>query len=218
MKICPKCGIEYDNDKGDCPLCDKEKQEKPSNTNFSMIFFWELYSLFSLTAFLIILVIDLAYTAGLDWSRIPLVSISYSWISIFLIKKMRHKTIYFLILEFTATLITLGLLDSFIPGKPWFFGLAFPVLVAFTLIFNLTYLAVKKFKISLLSTTAAFIASVAIFLLSLELLLHNYYNEILRVSWSLIAFVCLLPLLVFFLYLDKLYKTRRNDFKKYFHF
>ncbi len=220
MKTCPNCGIRFENKDGRCPLCERDggEIELRKAVAFTKVFYWRLYSIFSLVAFMIILVIDLVYTSGLSWSKIPLISILYIWITLFLNLKIRLKSFTPIFLQAAATIIMLAFMDRFTPGKPWFIELALPVLIGLGVLLNLSLLVGKFTHPSLLQTTAINIIIAGIFLILLELLIKNYKQETSGISWSLIAFVCLLPLSLFFIYFDKKIKKNGEELKKYFHF
>ncbi|MCF7920530.1 MAG: DUF6320 domain-containing protein [Candidatus Cloacimonetes bacterium] len=219
MKTCPLCGIRFENQEGKCPLCEQETAETEirNKAAFTREFYWRLYSIFSLAAFLIILVIDFVYTPGLSWSKIPLLAISYLWITLFLLMKIGLKSFTPQLLEGVVTVIMMALLDGFTAGKPWFIDLALPVMIAAGALFSLTLLVCRMAHLRLLQTTALNVFMAGIFLILLELLLKHHQQGTFSLSWSLIAFVCLLPLSIFFIYFDNKIKKSGKELKKYFH-
>ena len=58
---------------------------------------------------------------------------------------------------------------------------------------------------------------VALFVLSLELLLHNYQGHSPSVSWSLITSAAAIPFVLFLLSLEKKLKRGGSNLEKYFH-
>ncbi|MCF7911479.1 MAG: DUF6320 domain-containing protein [Candidatus Cloacimonetes bacterium] len=220
MQTCPKCGIRFEDKDGKCPLCEKDGSEIElrKTAAFTREFYWRLYWIITMVALLIILVIDLVYSPGLSWSIIPFISVLYIWLSLFLIIKIKLRSFILILMEWLATVILLAILDTFIPGRPWFMGFAFPAMVTLYILFNLTLIIFKLTHLTILLRTALNVIIAGIYLISLELLLDNYKHEIIALSWSLIAFVCILPLSFFLIYLDKKIKRSGAELKKYFHF
>jgi hypothetical protein len=220
MKTCPNCGVLYDTKDGKCPLCQKESVIIDLNRKmaFTKAFYWRIYSIFSLAAFLIILVIDLVYNPGLTWSKIPLISICYAWLSLHLILIARLKSFPPVFIETMASFIMLVLLDRFTSGKAWSIYLALPILISLCILLSVSLLVRRFSNFSILQTTAFNVFLAGFFLIILEVLLKNYKMEALSLSWSLIAFAGLLPLCIFFYYFDKKIKKRGEELKKYFHF
>ena len=220
MKTCPKCGIRYENQDGKCPLCEKDGSEIElrKTAAFTKEFYWRLYLILTMVALLIILVIDLVYSPGLSWSIIPFISVLYIWLSLFLIIKIKLRSFILIFLQWLATIILLALLDTFIPGRPWFMGFALPAMITIYILFNLALIIFKITHLTILLRTALNVIIAGICLIFLELLLNNYKHEIIALSWSLIAFVCILPLSFFLIYLDKKIKRSGEELKKYFHF
>ena len=220
MKTCPKCGIRFENDDGKCPLCEKDggEIELRKTAAFTKEFYWRLYLIISSVALLIILVIDLVYSPGLSWSIIPLISIIYIWLTLHLIIKMRLRSFLLIFLQWLATIILLLFLDRFIPGRTWFMGFALPAMITLYILFNLTLIIFKITHLTILLRTALNVIIAGIYLILLELLLNNYKQSTITLSWSLIAFVCILPLSFFLIYLDNKIKRSGEELKKYFHF
>jgi Family of unknown function (DUF6320) len=220
MKTCPKCGIRFEDTNGKCPLCEKDGSEIElrKTAAFTKEFNWRLYLILTAVALLIILVIDLVYSSGLSWSIIPIIGVLYIWLSLFLIIKINLRSFILIFLEWLATIILLSLLDKFIPGRPWFMGFALPAMITLYILFNLTLIIFKITHLTILLRTALNVIIAGMYLISLELLLDNYKHETIALSWSLIAFVCILPLSFFLIYLDKKIKRSGEELKKYFHF
>ena len=220
MKTCPKCGIRYENEDGKCPLCEKDggEIELRKTAAFTKEFYWRLYLIISSVALLIILVIDLVYSPGLSWSIIPFISVLYIWISLFLNIKIKLRSFILVFLEWLATIILLALLDTLIPGRPWFMGFALPAMITLYMLFNLTLIIFRITHLTILLRTALNVIIAGLYLISLELLLNNYKHETIALNWSLIAFACILPLSFFLIYLDNKIKRSGEELKKYFHF
>lgn len=220
MKTCPICGVRFEDTNGKCPLCEKDgtEIELRKTAAFTREFYWRLYWIITVVALLIILVIDLVYSPGLSWSIIPVISILYIWLSLFLFIKIKLRSFILIFMQWLITVILLFILDKFIPGRPWFMGFALPAMITLYILFNLTLIIFKTTHLTILLRTALNVIIAGIYLISLELLLNNYKHEIIALRWSLIAFVCILPLSLFLIYLDKKIKRSGEELKKYFHF
>ena len=55
------------------------------------------------------------------------------------------------------------------------------------------------------------------FVVGLELLLNRYLENRWFVSWSLVAFVCMLPLVLLLLYLRRWLRARQGEIRKLLH-
>ncbi|MCF7793357.1 MAG: DUF6320 domain-containing protein [Candidatus Cloacimonetes bacterium] len=230
MPICKNCGVEIESTKKKCPLCQatlgekvivhEEKHAVTPITKKQKIhspFLMELFSFFSAAGAIVVAAVDFAYGADLTWSRIPLSSIIFCWLFVFLIHHLIKKPYLLVVLETINFLIFLWFLDRFIPVYSWFFSLALPIIVVVGILFLLVILWIRSFKLSTFLSLSVGTLAVGIFLLCLEVILNKFHQENLMVSWSLVAFACILPVSGFFIYFQLRINKKDSELKKYFH-
>ncbi|HHE37293.1 MAG TPA: hypothetical protein ENL20_01810 [Candidatus Cloacimonetes bacterium] len=232
MPICKKCGVEIEEGLKFCPLCKtplgeftepaetEEIQSRkliPEISRKSRSWLWELVTFLSFAGFIVIFAVDFAYGTNITWSRFPLVSIIFVWLSFTFIFRLKTRTYLQIILETLVLLILLWVLDLFIMAKPWFFRLALPIVLCLSFLTILNTFFFRKTRVSVFGILASSMISVGIFLLFLDFILHNYMEGKLLLSWSIVAFACIIPLVVFLLYFRKRLKKKGIDLQKFFH-
>jgi hypothetical protein len=228
MPVCRNCGVEIDLGLKVCPLCgeaveknaitDPGKQPQPQKDKPEKRYPWflELFSFFAFAAFIIVFAVDFAYGANLTWSRIPMVSIFFSWLFAFLLHHLRLKPYLLVTLETINFLFFLWALDLFISSHSWFLPLALPLILILGILFLLVIVSIRTFKLSTLSAIAVGTFTVGIFLLCLEIII-NLYMDNFFISWSIVAFACIIPVSGLFLYLQVKNRKKGSDLKKIFH-
>lgn len=230
MPICKNCGVEIEAAHSFCPLCgapignkaikqEEEVMVKPSFEKPAVLhpWFFELFSFFLLASAIIVFAVDFAYGISLTWSRIPLISIAFSWLFVFIIHKFKKRPYLLVTLGMIVFFIFLWLLDRFIPAYSWFFYLAFPIILAIGILFLLVILWVRSFNLSSLSALSVGTLAIGIFLICLEVILNRFSHNKIFISWSVVAFACILPVSGLFLYLQFRINKKGSDLKKYFH-
>jgi len=228
MPLCRNCGVEIDVGLKVCPLCG-EPVEKNANTEPGKQplpqkdkpekrypWFLELFSFFAFAAFIIVFAVDFAYGANLTWSRIPMVSILFSWLFAFLLYHLRLKPYLLVAVETINFLLFLWALDLLISSHSWFLPLAFPLILVLGILFLLVIVSIRTFKLSTLSAIAVGTFALGIFLLCLEIIINFYRNEFF-LSWSIVAFACIIPVSGLFLYLQIMKRKKGSNLKKIFH-
>jgi Family of unknown function (DUF6320) len=230
MPICKNCGVEIENKDITCPLCQTPQNDKiieqvgkrPEVLEINKQvkthpWFLELLSFFLAAGAIIVAAVDFAYGANLTWSRIPLISIFFTWLFVFLIHHLIKKPYLLVILETINFLVYICLLNRFVPVYDWFSKLALPIILVIGILFLLVILWIRSFKLSTLFSLSVGTFATGIFLLCLEVILNKFHQQNLMVSWSLVAFACILPVSGFLVYFQfRIYK-KGSDLKKYFH-
>jgi hypothetical protein len=230
MPICKKCGVEIEATYSSCPLCGapignntiKQEEKIPTKPQLkepaiSHPWFLELFSFFSLASAIIVFAVDFAYSANLTWSRIPLISIIFTWLFVFFIHHFKKKPYLLVTLEMIDFFLFLWLLDILIPAFFLFFKLAFPIILVVGILFLLVILWVRSFKLSTLTALSAGTFAIGIFLVCLEVILNRFKNNTIFISWSIVAFACILLVSGLFLYLQFRINKKGSNLKKYFH-
>jgi len=232
MPICKNCGVELKDGTKICPLCgmslngsspqkgtlDLKSSEKeiPGSPNLSH-WIWELFTFLMIAGFIVVFMVDFAFGMSISWSKIPLVSIAYLWLTVTLAVKIEKKIYLLIMIEFLILLIFLWLLEMFIAGSSWFHEFALPFLILSGIILELTLVIVYGLKLKSLTILSICFISLGIFLLGLEAVLNRFLQNRIFVSWSLVACACLIPISGFILYLKSQLKKRGKELEKYFH-
>jgi len=228
MPVCENCGVEIEDIYDICPLCGiprdntevkvVQKQPKPVRKQKKTNYLWllELLSFFSLAGIMVVLAVDLAYGINLSWSYIPLVSIIFTWVFFLILFYFSRKPYKLVTIEVINTLIFLQLLDFFTPKHTWFLKLALPLILILGIIILLVILWIRTFKLKVLPAISVATFAIGVFLIFLDLILH-LFHDLFTISWSLVAFACLLPFSGFLLYLQYRLKKKGSDLPKILH-
>ncbi|HPR16749.1 MAG TPA: DUF6320 domain-containing protein [Candidatus Cloacimonadota bacterium] len=229
MPICKKCGVEIDAAAERCPLCGTSQnaeswdltpnpvneavEEKVTSTH---PWFLELFTFFAIAGFIIVFAVDFAYGANLTWSRLPLISIVFTWLFAFFIVHLKKKPYLLVSLETLDLIVFLWLMDRCLPAYSWFYNLALPVILVAGILFLLVILWIRSFRLSIFRALSVGTLSVGVFLLCLEFILNRFHGLPVFISWSLVAFACILLVSALFLYLERKFNKNNLHWKKYF--
>jgi len=181
------------------------------------LLFHEVVGFIALAGAVVVLATDLAYGMNISWSRIPLASIGYAWLSIFLIPRLT-RTPYLLVAAESILLAGyLFALDSFTRGPSWFWGIAFPLVVSLTVLVVLGIAVIRVFKLSVLGGLAVALVQLGLATLCIEGILQLYLHDSLSFSWSMVTAAAVIPLISFLVSFDRRLKRQGSNLKKHFH-
>ena len=243
MPICKQCGVEVESDYTQCPLCgeviDKGEQDHPvdqqnrasasgteSETTTAAIeahdakmrfLFHEVFGFIALAGAVVVGATDFAYGMDLSWSRIPLISIGYLWLMVFMIPRLKRVPYLLVAGEVLLLEVYLYALNLFTGGPDWYWGIAFPIVAAFGLLILLSVLTIRIFKLSVLGGLAVGFIAAGLFTLCIEGVLNLYFHGRLGFSWSIITAASVIPLIVFMVSFEKRLKKRGSNLEKHFH-
>ena len=232
MRRCEHCGVEIEEELAYCPLC-RESLEPTADTSdtaraathpaesISQVnakrWLWEILSLFALAGAAVVFTTDFAYGMAVSWSRYPLVSIGFLWLSATIVIVLRRHGFLLLLCETAALILFLFLLDLFTLGRPWFLMLALPVTLLASILLGATAAFARKLRLPLHFALAIGMVSIGVFLLALETILNQYLKDLPFVSWSLVAFGCILPLALLVFYFQSRLKGHHFGTRKILH-
>ena len=214
-RICGECGIRYEDDQEECPLCARRTPLPPTGTSEYGNRGKHLREVATFSAFsagLIAFITDYAYSETLTWARIPLLSLAYAWLTVLLVSlswRSRYLTV-------AASALTTGLYLFFLSGltsggNGWFSAIALPV-VTFAALISILVTAVNGlFNLSFMGRLSSIIAGIALFTVFIDLTVTP------GVTWSLITASGAVPLIVFLAGLEKRLKRKGSSLEKYFH-
>ncbi|HOP27385.1 MAG TPA: DUF6320 domain-containing protein [Candidatus Sabulitectum sp.] len=214
-RICGECGIRYEDHQAECPLCVRRKPEPPSGKGSRSNVGKHLREMVTFSAFsagLIAFITDYAYSGTLTWSRIPLLSLAYAWVTVYLVSltwRSRYLTV-------AASALSTGLFLHFLSdltsgGDGWFHAIALPMVTSAALISLLVTAINGLFNLSFMGRLLSAMAGIALFTVFIDLTVTP------GVTWSLITASGTVPLIVFLAGLEKRLRRKGSSLEKYFH-
>lgn len=232
MNLCHHCGVEVETDVRHCPLCraplrpdidggDGEPTpllHSPEEAD-RRIRRWllEVISLLAMTGAVVVFAADFISGMSLTWARYPLASIAFLWLSAVWLTLWSCRVWLYLPAEIVTTGLYLYVLDRLTPGLAWFVPLALPVTLLTGVVLALSLAIIRRLRLSPFTTIATAVLAAGVFAVGLELLLNRYLDQRWFVSWSAVALVCTLPLVLLLLYLRKWFRLRRAEIQKLLH-
>jgi hypothetical protein len=233
MIVCRNCGVQIDEAAASCPLCRAPLQEgepegettppasgaTPAGRSAPLTRrrLWEIWSLFAGTGAAVVLVADFAYSMTVTWARYPLVSIAFLWATASLLLFLRRRRLLLLAAGTAALALFLLALDLLTPGRPWALTLALPLTVLAGALAALVSAVAQAWRARFFAMLAAVLAGAGLFVPGLEAVVNLYSSGEFRLSWSLVVFGCLLPLVGLLLYVQYRLKATRDDIRRIFH-
>ena len=235
MPICRNCGVVIEEGLERCPLClaplgrvseQCEGTSLPTGEARSVVEvskpltplrLWEIVSLFAGTSTVVVFVADFVYSMSITWARYPLVSIIFLWTAGSLLILFRRHRLLLLVTETAALLIFFLALDLLMPTEPWFLYLALPLTVLAAILISGIAVITRGLRHRVFAILAVILLSAGLFLLGLETVLSLYLAGAFRLSWSLLVFGCIVPLVGLLFYIQYRLKGTSNEVKKIFH-
>ncbi len=232
MPICKNCGVEIEEGISICPLCMYPDQQsvnqkehinpKDKNPGYSPLtrqekarLFWELASLFHLSALIVTLLIDFLHNGSLDWSLFVTVSLIASYLiislSVFIIRKL-WIFLPSLLIIIAGLLISIDYLDG---GINWVLS-GLPMAVSFILLLGLVMFFSYSTKDKGFNIIAFSALAIGIYCITVEVFIKLGLGQAVTLSWSVIVAVSLLPFVLILLFFH--YRLKRGtSLRKFFH-
>ncbi len=231
MRTCIKCGVEVELTAARCPLCgtpfedgrptqppgEEKAPEPPVPESRLRRWLWEVISLLSLTAAGIIFAIDLADGFSITWSLYPLSVFAFLWISATSLIFLRGRPVALLPALMAGALAFLLVLSLITPGRPWFLGLALPLVVLVAVVTAATWTVVRKLRVPVLPAIGVVVLACGLATVGTEYVLNRYLELAEIVSWSLVAMACAISLFFALLLIHKRLAQRHADIRRFFH-
>lgn len=232
MIVCKNCGVELESDMQSCPLCARNVDEEPAASTYNEGIqtkerrkeplpqqkkeTWEIVSITILLVMVVTSLLNIILNREISWAQYPLASciVIFMYVTVFAFTntKWEIQLLYVFIISsvliYTLDFLTLGLSWSIYLGIPLLFFVNI-LLIAMRQI----YRRVKRRGINLIAF--AFIAA-ALLCLFTEALIDFYVNGIIRLVWSLIVVGCVLPIVIFLLYMH-FRLNKGTDLQRTFH-
>lgn len=228
-KICPNCGVELDEGIDLCPLCDntnktKEKRSKASYPSDILdmsekkhrIYTWELSGIIAFSAILVTFIVDLVLEKGIDWSLYAITTIAGIWILQTAFTYLFKRPIFLGLIMVVDILAMLVLFDLFEAPVNWFVGLGMPICLSFVLLFTGFLYILKKFTTKGFNIVAFVLILISMLCILIEVFSDLYLTMSVKIGWSAIAAVSLVPISWILLFIH--YRLKKgNDLRSFFH-
>ena len=228
--MCKQCGVELDSGMQVCPLCDtpvnpgKKIEVNPSIQRFNeqnvrpqllKHILWQIACVLLLSGVLATLLINLSIVGHVTWSMYPvticLIALSYAS----LIALWKAKLVVQILTGWIASSAVL-IVVQWSTTEDWPLSLALPILTAVNMVAVLLTLVISNIKKKGLHMLAVLFVAVAVVCLIIDGILSLYFQDQLRLGWSVVVSACLLPVTAAILFMY--FKTKNNrDLQKIFH-
>lgn len=236
MAYCPDCAVELDDGRHHCPLCGAAVQaEQPQpETRFPppaeadeaertpidwprlRTLLAEVIGVLLFSPCVVIGAADVILNGALTWSRYWMLSLWGAWVYGILVLYFLRRPAVFYVGLFLNTMLLLAGLDSFTPGKTWFLPVGLPILGAVALLIGAVDGVCLVTRVSWSNLSAYVLSAVAVFCVTVDLLVRNFVGDAVVPTWSLIVVGSLVPAVVFLLYIH--YRLSKDvDLGKIFH-
>ncbi len=226
MSYCVNCGVELAESERVCPLCHTEvhnprqpfdaKAPRPFPARIDLFeptdnrgFAAAIITLVLALPAIVCLACDLAYTPGSGWSMLVVGAMAMLWV--FIVPALffrRHPILCGVVLDTSAVLGYLYLVERFAARGDWFLRLALPIVVLVNVLFVADYLLSAKCVHGRFRQVALALATAPVLLVGIEITVNFYLMGHFRLAWSLIVSIPCLILALLALVLD-----RRRHFK-----
>lgn len=233
MPLCRECGVQIEDHVAACPLCytpvgaptlqnsARDDQDHPMAPDAGggqvRRVMWEIFSLVLATAAAVVFAADITLSRAITWSVIPLLAVGFLWLTGSAVMLLGKRVQLILLSVTVSLLVLLALLDTVTPGGPWFLSLAFPITVLAGVLSSLMVLVARNVALSTLSMVALALVAAGLLLLTVEAALHWFLTDRVFVSWSLLAFACLLPPVLLLFYVQHRLRGSGPEIRKRFH-
>jgi hypothetical protein len=231
MSVCVNCGVELDDGLKICPLCGKDPVNKGEKENITYNYpsgiillhkkenrkyLWELSGIIAFSGIAVCTIVDLLTSKGLRWSLIADVSISAAWIILTIFLFAYRRTFIITTCVMFTFLAALFFVDLVTTGLEWFFPVGLPITIAAFITAGIIIILYRAVHFKGLNIIAASLIILAGFCIITEMILDEYLNGFVKLRWSLITAISILPVaLIFFFYYYRLKKGNRLD--SFFH-
>jgi uncharacterized membrane protein len=240
MKVCNYCGVELDTEMNFCPLCghksntpvvssrkdsnNKEpKQAQAAAYNFEDLtqrqqrkVVWELAAFILVSISVITLIIDLLISRHVTWSKYTMTIGLVLLIDFSLIIFMQKRLFLLFTGCFASTSLLLFLLDLYNQNIDNGLKLGIPIIFFSCLVVFLLALLIRKSKQKGINIIAYSLFAAGIICMCIEGIITLHTQNQLKLQWSMIVLISVLPVSAILLYIH--YRLKRvTNLKKAFH-
>ncbi len=226
MKKCDRCGILLDEGLVSCPLCDTGEKEEVSPSRPRQVlkvsrreaarYLWELSGIVCVTGIVIILLLNLLFTGGVNWSLYPVTSIAWIWLTLTIIMFMNRWPIAMLALLLANTLGMLVLFNLFSSTINWFVPVAMPVTTSLFILAGVVVWLSSIARYRGFNVLGLALVAVNILCIAIEVFADLHINGVVSIRWSAVVTAAIIPVASVLIFLHyRLRRGRRLD--SFFH-
>lgn len=239
MPYCKRCGVEITSNKDKCPLCGEKLIDSLGNLNFNIeekLFpeekelnekiereykkdvkvIWSIFGLIFSVALFILLVIMIKFPQSKSWIFYPISSIIFFFLFvsfIFFFYKRIFLLFLSIFLDISFYLLFLDLSDR---KLNWFFSLGLPLIFSIFVIFLLFTMIYKKIKNKGWNVLGLIFLFISLICLSIDFIVSFYSFKKIDLIWSPFVLAILVPISLYFFYLQ--YGARKKfNIDRFFH-
>ncbi len=239
MNYCHHCGVELDNNMTDCPLCGlpagQEQAEATESTSNHPPFkdkilseinhltiaqkrklFWEISTIILGSGIIVTLIINIIENGNISWAKYSLVASLFVFANISFFTLWRSRPVLMVLGSFISAGLLLMLLDLLSFNIGWGVRLGIPVVVSIYILLILVWWLISISHQHGFNILAMIFLALGLLLISIEASITHYYQDSIRLSWSIIAAACMIPIsaMLFFVH----YKLKKGtELRRFFH-
>jgi len=207
MSYCVNCGVKLKNHVSSCPLCGTEvispanpanhavkktvpRQRKNQEDSFDKNLWIKLVSIILAVPALLSITINGVFGNTLTWSLYTAASLGIAWVwlvSPFLYQ--RNIAQRWIIIDTIALLGFLYLIEHLSASHGWFFPLALPITLFFTVLLLTLVILIRKKVLRELHIAASLFTAVGLFCVFLNGVIYFYILRVFRLDWSLLVLI-----------------------------
>lgn len=240
MNTCKNCGVELDVEMNFCPLCGLksnqineplrvefkekvpfEKEHDPfgfksltQNQKSKVV--WELITIILVSGIMVSFILNLILNQQITWSKYTITVGIYLFINLTLLSFLQKRLVALLAGSFITTALLLLMIDLFTLKIGWGFKLGIPIIFFIYLIVFLLITAIRHSNQKGVNIIAYFLMATGILGMCIESILDIHLSGILKLQWSVILLVSVMPVSTILLFIH--YRLKRaTDLKRFFH-
>jgi len=240
MNTCNYCGVELDADMNYCPLCGHKsnmpvvpnrkealrkgaKASEPEIYDFDELtplqkgkIFWELSTIILVSGVVVSFIIDLFINKQISWSKYTITIGLVLLANISLIVFVQKHVFLLLFGSFVSTSLLLLLLDLFSQNLGWGLKLGIPIIFFIYILVYFLMITIKKSRKKGINIIAYSLVAAGILCLCVDGIISLHLFDQMRLQWSVIVFVSVLPVSAILLFIHFRLK-RVTDLRRFFH-
>lgn len=242
MTICPRCGVELDENMHECPLCNYSASTEKEQVNAQEAFpdfekskkekilsdfenltrhqkrklFWELSNIILFSGILVTFIINILIAKRITWSKFSITVCLVLFANITLFSFWRHRLLILLGGSFISTSLLFVLLDLYNERIGWGTQLGIPLLFLVYMGILLMTIVVRMTKQHGFNILGCFFVALGIFSFCTDGILSRYLTGRISIQWGLIVLVCVIPIAAILFHIH--YRLNRGvDLRRFFH-
>lgn len=207
MSYCVNCGVALDPTATACPLCQTKvyNPNHPPATDIPTPYptvkgvsepvkrreFTILMSIILLTSSAVCILLNIFTLPYGQWSLYVAGICAVLWVFLLPVFFPKRANVYLnLALDGIGIALYLGVISFLHPGDGWYLHMGLPITALATLLLEIIFLFVFRFRSSLLVKTAVSVAAVAVLCMEVEAVIDYHMEGHIFLGWSAIVLTC----------------------------